>query len=180
MTGQTANPSIELIEKIAEAFNVPVTTFTGHPPSTVLPGPIRRTTVPIVKVPAHAGTDWTWEPTGETISIEEATAKGRALMAIRVEGDCMLPDLAPSDVVIIDQWSRTPKDGEMVVVTKDSQPHVRWARVLPDRPIKLVDNFGRIFPIQDAILEGVVIERRTIRPRRRQWHDLEDSPPETR
>lgn len=176
MSGETASPNLELVEKVAEAFDVPVSTLLGRQPPTVQPEPPTRMAVPIVQVPAHAGIDWTWEPTGQTVTIEENTAKGRALIAIRVEGDCMLPDVAPGDIVLVDQWSRTPKDGDMVVVTKDSQPHVRWARVPPGRPILLVDNFGRPFPVQDAILEGVVVERRTIRPRRRQWHDLEADP----
>jgi transcriptional regulator with XRE-family HTH domain len=175
--GETLNPTHDTLARIAEALDMPLTQLIGHSPS--LPNVAAdQISVPIVQIPAHAGSDWTWQPTGETITVERDLAKGRMLQVIRVEGDCMIPALEPNDLVIFDKWSREPKDGDMVVVFRDNQAHVRWARIRrPGDDPELIDNFGRPFPTDAAtVMEGVVVERRTIRPRRRQWHDLEVDP----
>lgn len=177
-SGETLNPTHDTLARIAEALDMPLTDLIGHSP--VMPHLEHdRVAVPIVQLTAHAGTDWTWQPTGETVTVERDVARGRLLQVIRVEGDCMIPAVEPGDLVIFDKWSRHPKDGDMVVVARDNQHHVRWARVRQaDTDAELVDNFGRPFPIDGTILEGVVVERRTIRPRRRQWHDLDDTDPD--
>jgi len=169
--GETINPSQQTLLGIAEALHVTLTDLIGRPitGATEAPG---RVPVPIVQVPAHAGDDWTWEPTGQSISTDERTARGRQLQAIPVTGDCMAPNVEHGDVVVFDSWSRHPKDGDMVVITRDNQPHIRWAR-LERTGVRLLDNDGRELPTHGTILEGVVIEIRRARPRRRDWHDLD-------
>jgi transcriptional regulator with XRE-family HTH domain len=176
--GETLNPTHDTLARIAEALDMPLTELIGHTP--VLPVvDDDRVAVPIVQIPAHAGADWTWQPTGETITVERDLARGRSLQVIKVEGTCMYPRVEPGDLVIFDHWSRDPKDGEMVVVTRDGQHHVRWARIRrPGALPELVDNFGNQFPTAGTVLEGVVTEVRAVGPRRRDWHDIDDTDPE--
>jgi transcriptional regulator with XRE-family HTH domain len=177
--GETIDPGQELVARIAEAFTVPIAEVIGRTTDPTIPiAEIGRIPVPIVQVPAHAGHDWTWQPTGQVVTIDERSSWGKDLQAIRVEGDCMRPVLEPGDIVIFDRWSRDPKDREIVVVSRDSQIHVRWARIRrPGAPLELVDNFGNHFTLDgQTVLEGVVIETRRPRPRRSDWHDFEDDP----
>lgn len=174
-SGETLNPSHDTLARIAEAFTVPLAELIGRATNPTPRSDVGRIPVPVVQVPAHAGVDWTWEPTGQVVTIDEDSARGRNLQAIRVEGDCMIPAVDPGDLLIFDRWSRHPQDGHLVVVSRDSQIHVRWARRDPKTGmLSLVDNFGRPFPLDtQTTLEGIVIERRTHRPRRRGWHDLD-------
>lgn len=174
-SGETLNPSQLTLARLAEALSVPLAQLIGRPSFPVTTPEVGRVPVPIVQVPAHAGHDWTWEPTGQVLSIDNTTAQGRDLQAIRVDGGCMSPALEQGDLVIFDRWSQQPKDGEMVVVSRDNQIHVRWAR-LGRLGLELLDNLGTPFPTKGTVLEGVVIERRQLRPRRRAWHDLDDDP----
>jgi len=170
-SGETINPSQQTLLGIAEALHVTLTDLIGRPAvgTPDMPG---RIPVPIVQVPAHAGEDWTWEPTGQSITTDERTSRGRQLQAIAIQGDCMTPNVEHGDVVVFDSWSRHPKDGDMVVVTLDNQIHIRWARLIRTG-VQLLDNDGRELPTPGTILEGVVVEIRRQRPRRRDWHDLD-------
>ena len=133
----------------------------------------RRQSVPIVKRPAHAGNDFTWEGTGNAIQVDETDTRGRNLLAVNVEGDCMAPDVLPGDLVLFDQWDRNPKDRAMVVVSAHNQTHVRWLRLTrPEQP-EFVDNNGVRLLAPEITLEGTVFQVIRRRPRRRDWHDLD-------
>jgi len=175
-SGETLNPQPETLLRLSEALQVPLTAIVGRPsPATihaVVPG---RAPVPIVRVPAHAGADWTWEPTGQVTTIDDAVARARDLLGVIVVGECMVPDVMDGDLVIFDRAARQPRDRDMVVVTRDNQVLVRWARVADGAEPELVDNAGVALPPSgdDAVfLEGIVVEVRRQRPRRRDWHDL--------
>ena len=174
-SGETLNPSHNTLTRLAEALTVPLAELIGRPTKPTPLVEVGRVGIPIVQVAAHAGQDWTWEPTGQLVSIDEHTARGRDLQAIEVAGDCMSPALDEGDLIIFDRWSRQPKDGDMVVVTQDNQIHVRWARH-GRHGIQLLDNEGRPFAGTNVTLEGVVVERRQLRPRRRNWHDIDPDP----
>jgi len=173
-SGDTPNPRAETLRAIAEALNVPVTAILGRPAPVdrLTPRPA-RVSIPIVRRPAHAGVDWTWEGTGQTVEIDETRSKGRNLIAITVEGECMTPDLLPGDLALVDQWDRKPQDRAMVVLTANNQVHIRWARLhtKSGKP-EFIDNNGVLLEDPEIMIEGVVYQVIRERPRRPNWHDL--------
>lgn len=172
VSGETASPGAGILRRITEVLNLPASALLGR--SSEVRADIGRdlASVPLVRVPAHAGNDWTWQDSGERLSIDRSATRGKELLALSVIGNCMAPDLSPGDVVLFDQWSRTPQDREMVVVTVGGQSQVRWAR-WNRRELILIDNDGNELSTDDAVLEGVVVEIRRQRPRRRDWHDID-------
>ena len=101
------------------------------------------------------------------ISSEEAA--GRPLKAIRVDGECLVPDVEPGDTAIIDV-AAIPQEGEIVVVldagTGDTL--AKWFHRTPEGVAELHRNDGP--PVQlsggPLQLQGVVV-RITRQPGRR-------------
>jgi transcriptional regulator with XRE-family HTH domain len=174
-SGETLNPRAETVRAIAEAVNVPLSAILGRSaPAGGSAATPARVSIPLVRRPAHAGVDWTWEGTGQTVQIDEAESRGRNLLAVTVEGGCMVPDVLPGDLVIFDQWDRSPQDRTMVVLSANNQAHVRWVRLdRPDQP-EFVDNSGARLTSPEITLEGVVHQIVRRRPRRPDWHDLNE------
>jgi len=172
VSGETASPGAYVLRRITEVLNLPASALLGRPSEIRADVGPDLARVPLVRVPAHAGNDWTWQDSGARITTDRTATRGRDLLAVEIAGTCMDPDLSPGDIVIFDQWARTPQDREMVVVTIDDQSQVRWVRYA-GRELSLVDNTGSRMSIDGAILEGVVVEIRRQRPRRRDWHDLD-------
>ncbi|MCC6224697.1 MAG: LexA family transcriptional regulator [Thermoleophilia bacterium] len=177
-SGETLSGRAGTIDRLALALGVHVSAIMGRePPPRAVPIdlPEQRHQVQLVRVPTHAGRDWTtqtigWEATGETVAVDEQDARGRQLLAARVLGECMVPDVMPGDVVVFDAWNRMPQNGEMVVVTHERELLVRWARQTPGG-LLLIPNHGETFIANgDTIVEGVVYEVIRRQPRKR-WDD---------
>jgi transcriptional regulator with XRE-family HTH domain len=178
-SGETVGGRSHTIDQIASGLDVPVSAILGRePPPRAVPVdmPPDRHQIPIVRVPAHAGLAWNameigWEATGEAVDVSDDDVRGRQLLAARVLGDCMIPDLLPGDIVLFDTWDRTkPQDGQMVVCTHERELLVRWVRVEVGG-ILLVANQGPIITVNgDTVIEGVVYRSIRDRPRKR-WED---------
>jgi transcriptional regulator with XRE-family HTH domain len=172
-SGETLNPRYETLRDIAEALNVPLTTLTGRPaPARGSAGQSPLLLVPIVRRPAHAGEDWTWEGTGQTVTVDEAAARGRNLIAITVEGRCMEPYLMDGDLVLVDLHDKALRDRTIVVLSTNSQTHVRWARLTRPGQPEFVDNNGARLLAPEITLEGVAYQIVRRNPRRPDWNDL--------
>lgn len=93
------------------------------------------------------------------------------LLAARAVGGAMEPKVSDGDLAIFNPRRRDPADGDMVVVNRDGDLAVRWARRRSDGQLVFVANDGTALDTSDAEIvrvEGTVlmIERTpSLRPR---------------
>lgn len=119
-------------------------------------------TVPLASVRVAAGMD-IWEPTGNDLTIERDASHGRDLVAMTVMGDCMVPDVLPGDVILVDRNNRLPSVGDLVVLAGESGPMLKRYDIADGQPI-LRDSKGGAYRPNGARLVGVVFEvRRRLR-----------------
>lgn len=108
-----------------------------------------------------------WSDTQERYFVAAEDARGRRLVAARVTGDCMEPDLAPGDLVIFDMGRLEPNEDEAVVcTTEDGQVLVKWFK-RDDQGVLLLDNKGIEYRLNGLKIEGTVYGSFRHQPRRR-------------
>lgn len=82
-------------------------------------------------------------------------ANQQHIVALKVRGDCLSPEIVDGDYVIVDT-SRTAENGNPVVATVDGQLHVKRFRVRANGRTVLASNEGEI-PVSPRQIDGVVI-----------------------
>lgn len=159
-TGKVASPGIVTIERIATAL--------GMSPDELLPSAARARTamlsqpgdvirVPVVDVTLAAG-GAVYGETRETVpfSVDLAPA-GHQLVASRVSGSCMDPDLRDGDMAIIDVTNRSPQPGQMVAVLMEDGNMLIKRLVHRSGKTILEDNQGHEYRPNGAKIQGVAI-----------------------
>lgn len=173
--GLVKRPGAVTLSRVAMALGYASIEELVRSAPTAPPRQVRETPAPfasdVVAIPivgrASAGTTYLGEV---HISAEEAA--GRPLKAIRIDGDCLVPDVEPGDTAIIDVGA-IPQDGEMVVVldTSTGDTHAKWFHRTPEGAPELHRNDGPPVSLTPGPwqLQGVVV-RITRQPgRRRQF-----------
>lgn len=84
--------------------------------------------------------------------------------AVVVEGTCMEPELHPGDIVLVARQVM-PESGDIVAYSIDDSLFFAYYR--QRRQTAQLENNDGSRPISDAVLEGVVLERRTTYRQRR-------------
>lgn len=145
-TGKIVSPGIETIRRIAAALDVG--------PEELLP--TETVEVPVVGVSLAAGRAIYGE-TLETVQVPARLAKNRRLVASRIVGDCMDPEIKPGDTVTVDVSDRNPRPGDLVaVLMEDGNMMVKRFDRRDNEPI-LLDNKGGEYRPNGAKIQGVVV-----------------------
>jgi transcriptional regulator with XRE-family HTH domain len=157
--GHTLSPRIGTLDKIAAALGIPVESLVTRSPraprADILGGVAR---IPIVRYKAHAGDETIWDDLGGADLLPAELARGKRLLAARVVGDCMEPEVSAGDTVIWDQVRREPGDGELVVVTEPGRGLLVKYVVRGEHGLQLYSIRDGYEPLNDTIhLEGVVV-----------------------
>lgn len=156
--GDVASPGIEAVEKITLALGLTTDELTGAArrlgPRAVGFGSV--VLVPECDVTLSAG-EAGYAETGEAVPVPLELARSRRLLASRVRGTCMEPEIMDGDTVIIDVADRMPRPGDLVAVLLEEGVLVvkRYER-RGGRPV-LLDNEGKTYPIEGAQLQGVIV-----------------------
>lgn len=117
--GERLQVEMETVRRLASALDMTPDELLGTsrpldaPPPASLLGP--TVLIPIVNISLAAGTT-VYGETRETVPFPAERVRGRALVAARVTGDCMEPEIRPGDIAIVDIGNRSPRTGQLVVV----------------------------------------------------------------
>lgn len=160
-TGRVKSPGIESIERIANAFgmspNELLKLIGKHParvPSVQKLGPVIL--VPVVNISLAAGSA-VYGETNETVPIPADVAPGHRLVASKVTGDCMEPDIRDGDTVIIDLTNHSPRPGQLVaVLMEDGNMMVKRFEQI-NGIATLIDNKGNEYFPNGAKIQGVAV-----------------------
>lgn len=156
-SGHIPSPGHETLRRLAEALGYPVSVFLDD--AEIIP-PARAfgevVAVPLVAV-AHAGDRNVWQDTGGLAWVDADVGNRRNLLAAKVMGECLAPEVEPGDTVIFDRLGR-PQDGEIAVVTLETGDLIvrRYGTDSGGQPI-LVDNTGDVIRPDGATIEGSVV-----------------------
>ncbi|MDA8189579.1 MAG: helix-turn-helix domain-containing protein [Dehalococcoidales bacterium] len=159
-TGRVVSPSIETVRRVADALGLTPRDLLGpQMPSTVPPsaprfGPV--VLVPLVNISLAAG-QTIYGETRESVPVPAELVPGRTLVAARITGECMEPEIKPGDTAIVDVSARAPRIGDLVaVLMEDGSMNVK--RFDRDRsgPV-LIDNKGGQYRPNGAKIQGVVV-----------------------
>ncbi len=160
-SGSLQSPSDVNARRIATAFDMTPDELLGlsrpseTPPRTLIRG--QFVMVPIVDVRLAAGIT-TYGDTGDVVYVRAERAIGKDLVASRVIGGCMEPEILDGDIAVVDISNRNPREGQLVaVLTEDGNMMVKRYALRDGQPI-LRDNKGRIYRPNGAKIQGVVIQ----------------------
>jgi phage repressor protein C with HTH and peptisase S24 domain len=110
--------------------------------------------VPVYDQEAHAG----FGPGAQILDYAywaPARAAGRNIVAVKVRGDCLIPEVRPGDIVFIDR-EKAWRAGNLVVVSVLDELHI--CRVEKTRAgIVVFANNDGVYREDNARIEGVVI-----------------------
>lgn len=113
--------------------------------------------IPLVNISLSAGQTVFGETRETPISVPVDLAQGHQLVAARVTGDGMEPEIHPGDVVIMDLSSRSPRPGRLVaVLLEDGGMAVKRCEVDASGPL-LVVNRGRSYRPSQRV-QGTLIK----------------------
>ena len=114
------------------------------------------TYVPQVSITLSAG-DPQYTPDGEPWLVPMEWARGKQLVAAKVDGTCMEPELMDGDTVIVDVSRREPSQGDIIVaLLEDGTMAVKRFNTFQGVPM-LVDNRNRLYPLDNAQVQGIVV-----------------------
>jgi len=160
-TGKKPNPRGATLQKLAAAFGLTTDELLGAAPraSTIPPQSVRWgsvVTVPIVNVTMAAGQAYYGE-TGDAVPVAAELAISRTLVASRVTGNCMEPEIMDGDLAIVDISQQHPPSGSLVaVLMEDGNMMVKRYEVREDGSI-LLDNKGGEYRPNGAKIQGQVV-----------------------
>ena len=159
LSGSTRSPGIDAVRGVALAFGISIDELAGtaqrsNGPRSVDIGPVAL--VPLVDVVLAAG-EPNFIEAGESIPMPMELAQGSRLIASRVSGDCMEPEIMSGDIVIVDLAAREPRPGQIVAaLLRDGTMAVKRYERHRGYP-RLVDNKGRVYPVDGAQIQGLVV-----------------------
>jgi transcriptional regulator with XRE-family HTH domain len=155
------SPGLDLLGKLADALEVTVDDLRSDLPGTLTPPPSRSVgpvvLVPVVNVTLAAGRS-VYGETVEAAPVPARLAQGRELVASKVAGDCMEPEVRSGDVAIIDVSDRAPREGDLVAVLMEDGGMLvkRFQRDTEGLPV-LLDNKGGVYRPNGAKIQGVIV-----------------------
>jgi transcriptional regulator with XRE-family HTH domain len=145
-TGRIASPGSEQLRRIASVLDVSVDELLG------LQATIK---VPMVNITSAAG-GGVYGETNEYVTVPANLAPGHDLVASRVVGTCMEPEIREGDAVVIDLTNRSPRTGQLVaVLMEDGNLMIKRYVQNGAEPI-LIDNHGDTYRPNGARIQGVI------------------------
>lgn len=159
-SGGIKSPTMDAARMIAMALGMTVDELGGvggtaaEAPSTYMVGPV--VLVPVVNITLAAG-QAAFGETNETEPVPARLAPGRRLVAAKVIGDCMEPEIRAGDVAVVDLSDRTPRSGDLVAVLMEDGGMVIKRFRRDDAGPLLVDNKGGEYRPNGAKVQGVVV-----------------------
>lgn len=158
--GKIISPRAITIKKLAAAMGIDPQVIWGNERQQPRARRERgRVFIPVVQRRIYAGEADSWQETGETLDLGgEFAEANRDLLAGRVTGSCMSPFAEPGEMVVWDRAADRWVDGQMVVVTVETELLIKWAYRLPDGSVLLAAPDGTEIRPNGAILEGPVIK----------------------
>jgi transcriptional regulator with XRE-family HTH domain len=159
-TGKVTSPGIVTLQKLATALGLSGDAFIPPPAreeaTLSTPGPVIL--VPVVNITLAAG-GAVFGETQETVPLSADLAPaGHQLVASRVSGNCMEPDLRDGDMVVIDITNRAPHPGQMVAVLMEDGNMLIKRFVHKNGETILEDNQGHEYRPNGAKIQGVAIQ----------------------
>jgi phage repressor protein C with HTH and peptisase S24 domain len=112
--------------------------------------------VPEIAVVRSAG-EYDFQPSGDSWPVPVDWAHGKQLVAARIAGDCVEPELMKGDTVIVDLARRDPGQGDLVaVLTEEGILMVKRFNRFQGIPM-LVDNRNRLYPLELSEIQGIIV-----------------------
>ncbi len=159
-SGQVRSPGADQVRRFADALGVPTGMLLGESRSSESAPSAPRfgsvVLVPLVNISLSAG-QTVYGETRESVPVPAELVPGRTLVAARVTGECMEPEVKPGDTAIVDVSDRMPRIGDLVaVLMEDGSMNVkRFGR--DDVGVVLLDNKGGEYRPNGAKIQGVVV-----------------------
>ena len=150
----------ESLQKLADYFHLDFMELwrrsRGEPVTPAARGVGPVVLVPIVNVTLAAGAA-SYGETGEAVPVPAELVSGRRLVAARVTGDRMEPEVKPGDVAVVDIQDKAPRAGDLVAVLMEAGS-LQIERFERDEagPL-LLDNRGGRYRPNGAKVQGVVV-----------------------
>ena len=160
-SGQIQSPTVDQANLIAAAFEMTPDELVGAASRTVSEsrapyayGSVAL--VPLVNISLAAG-QTVYGETRESVPVPAELLPGKTLVAARVTGDCMEPEVKPGDSAIVDVANRSPRPGQLVaVLTEDGSMQIkRFER--DESGALLLDNKGGSYRPNGAKIQGVIV-----------------------
>lgn len=152
--------SADNLQKLADYFHLDFTELwrrsRGEPVTPPARGVGPVVLVPIVNVTLAAGAP-SYGETGEAVPVPAELVQGRRLVAARVTGDRMEPEVKPGDVAVVDIHDKAPRAGDLVaVLVEDGNMQIERFERDGIGPL-LLDNRGGRYRPNGAKVQGVVV-----------------------
>lgn len=160
LSGATKSTGMEIAVKLANALGLSLDELAGQPrarsagPRGAAVGPV--VLVPLVDVTLAAGQS-SFSETGDTVAVDLELARSGHLIASKVSGDCMEPEILTGDIVIVDIADKEPKPGQIVAALLNDGSMVVKRYTRERGYPHLIDNQGLDYPISGAQVQGVVV-----------------------
>ncbi len=159
-SGSIQFPNADITERFAAAFGMTsdellgASRSTGTPPTASPFGPV--VLIPLVNISLAAG-QTVYGETRETVPVPSDIVAGKSLVAARIAGDCMEPEIMAGDVAIVDISDRTPRPGRLVaVLLEDGGMAVKRLDRDSEGPV-LLDNKGGSYRPNGAKVQGTIV-----------------------
>lgn len=113
--------------------------------------------IPVVSAVAAGPNEPLLSPTGEYIPVPADWVQTHSqLVAAKVIGTCMEPEIMEGDLAVIDISNHSPLDGQLVAaLTEEGEMLLKRFHRVGGLPI-LMDNHGRTYSLDGAVIQGVV------------------------
>ncbi len=160
------SPSGKLLVDLANALRVDVKELliaAGYPvepdrsqtaPSASPFGPV--VLIPLVNISLSAGMT-VYGETREAVPIQADLVAGKNLVAARVTGDCMEPEIMAGDVAIVDISDRAPRPGRLVAILLEDGSMVVKRLEHDAAGSVLVDNKGGSYRPNGGRVQGTIV-----------------------
>lgn len=159
-SGAVQWPGTDQGQRIAAIFGMTSDQLMGisrpspEPPTPSPFGPV--VLIPLVNISLAAG-NTVYGETRETVPIPAEMVAGRSLVAARVAGDCMEPEIMAGDVAIVNIADRSPRPGHLVaVLLEDGGMAVKRVSKDDEGPV-LLDNKGGSYRPNGATVQGTIV-----------------------
>lgn len=159
-SGAIQFPNADIVKRLAAVFGMTSDELLGasRPTDTPPTGPQYGSVVliPLVNISLSAGMT-VYGETRETVPARAELAQGRQLVASRVTGDCMEPEIVAGSEAIVDISNRSPRPGDLVaVLMEDGSMNIKRFERDGVGPL-LLDNKGGRYRPDGAKIQGVVV-----------------------
>jgi len=142
---------LENLYDIAQALGQNIHDFLQDTPAT-----LREISLRAVPVTTQAGSAGPGAPSEEYAYLPAAVAPKADLFGLEVVGSCLVPQVNPGDILVVDR-NLTPRDGDLVVAVVDDSCVVKRFRQSDGR--SWLESNDEKIALESATIQGVVISK---------------------